>query len=90
MTVFNVNGDLSFETVPQWAKALQQQLNGSELTLDLTQVARADSAGLAFLVSALATARQRQINLQLLGAPAQLRQLARVSGVEHVLPFSGS
>ncbi len=85
-----ITGDLSFETVPQWSTRILGQLNSENCALDLTQVARADSAGLALLVSVLATAKQRKIALQLIGAPAQLRQLARVSGVDHVLPFAGA
>lgn len=89
-TEFSINGDLSFETAPQWWASLQAQLKGESLTVDLAQVARADSAGLALLISVLATAQQNKCALKLCGAPAQLRQIARVSGVDHLLPFAGA
>ena len=90
MKTFSLQGDLSFETVAQWWPQLQSQINGEALSLDLNQVARADSAGLALLVSAMASANERKTSLQLQGAPAQLRQLAKVSGVDHLLPFVGA
>ena len=90
MTTFSVNGDLSFESVPRWWAAVQPHLQGDALHLDLTQLARADSAGLAMLVSLLAVAQKKHCTLTLIGAPAQLRQLARVSGVDHFRPFSAA
>jgi phospholipid transport system transporter-binding protein len=87
---FSINGDLSFETVPQWWNALQNHMKGESLHLDLTQISRADSAGLAMLVSVLGQAQKNHCTLQFQGAPAQLRQLARVSGVDHLLPFVGA
>lgn len=90
MSTLTISGDLSFETVPQWWASLQAQFNSSELDLELSQVARADSAGLALLVAALSEAQKRRCTMQMKGAPAQLRQLARVSGVDHLLPFVGA
>ena len=57
------------------------------LQLDVSGLTRIDSAGLATLVAWLSSATCRQISVQLLGPTEQLLQLARVGGVDTVLPL---
>lgn len=83
-----VEGELSFATAPHWWPRLTAAIaGGRQLDLDLSAVSRVDSAGLALLVSLLAEARSRQVSIALHGVQPQLLQLARVSGVEALLPI---
>jgi len=88
---FSLAGDLSFETVPQLVDAGAQlfQADG-QVCIDLAQVGRSDSAGLALLVSWLRLARQQGKRLSFRQVPPQLLGLARVSGVEHILLLESS
>lgn len=84
---WRLSGPLSLETVPgYWRRARALLRPDTGLTLDLSGVERADSSGLALLVSLLREARASQTALQFANIPAQLHSLARVSGVEGLLP----
>jgi phospholipid transport system transporter-binding protein len=58
---------------------------GAELTLDLSAVPAADSAGLALLVDWLANARAHHKTLHYAQPPPALLALARLSDVERLL-----
>jgi len=82
-----VSGELSFETVPGlWreAAALLAEAQG-DLAFDLQAVERTDSAGVALLVEWLRAAAERGLAIQFRNIPAQLLDIARVSGVEELL-----
>ena len=51
-------------------------------SLDLSAVTSADSAGLALVVDWVRSAHQRGSQLTIIGAPQQLRDIAKVSGLE--------
>jgi phospholipid transport system transporter-binding protein len=57
-----------------------------DVLLDLGEVTRADSAGLALLIEAMRLARQRALRLRVRNLPAQVEALAVVSGVDTMLP----
>jgi phospholipid transport system transporter-binding protein len=59
--------------------------SGSEAVLDLSGVRRSDSAGLALVVDWLRAARRRGLRLAIEGAPSQLMDIARVSGLEELM-----
>ena len=83
---FSLAGDLSFDTVPQLVDAGAKLFQSDDqVCIDLAQVGRSDSAGLALLMSWLRLARQRGKRLCFRQVPSQLLGLARVSGVEHLL-----
>ncbi len=83
-----IHGDLSFTSVPavlaQW-----QSLDGgrSGLDIDLGDVQRSDSAGLALLVECLREAQQTGKNIRFFNIPAQMLDMARVSGLDELLPL---
>ena len=56
-----------------------------KIVLDLSAVTKADSAGLALVVDWMRTAKQRDSDLQIVGASAQLTDIARVSGLADFL-----
>ncbi len=85
---FSLAGELSFATVPDLAEAGESLFEGvDQVSVDLTEVDRSDSAGLALLVSWTRQARQQGKQLSFHQIPEQLLGLARVSGVDHILPL---
>jgi phospholipid transport system transporter-binding protein len=85
-----VAGELTFETVP----ALYQDSLGwfagtGELVIDLAQVTRADSAGLALLIEWLRVADKAGCRARLANIPQQVQTLIRINGLHGAL-LSGS
>ena len=88
---FAVCGDLQAAWVPALYRDARQQLAGSgPLTVDLAQVERADSAGVALLVEWLRQARAQGRELRLVHLPQQMRSIIRVAGLERLLPLEGA
>jgi phospholipid transport system transporter-binding protein len=87
-----VSGVLSFDTVPDvFAKsAAWVQKSQGAITIDLKNVNRADSAGLALLVEWLQLARRRNLSLTFTNVPEQVRSLARVNGLSNAIGVAGS
>jgi phospholipid transport system transporter-binding protein len=82
------HGDLGFASVA----ALRLQWPGisagpATLEVDLSDVQRADSAGLALLVDCARRARQMGQSIRFFNIPAQMLAIARVSGLDEVLPL---
>jgi phospholipid transport system transporter-binding protein len=85
---FLLSGHLSLETVPEALARGPEVFRDSENPLlDLTEVERADSAGLALLVGWARAAQHRGRRIRLVNVPRQLRNLASVCGVDRVLSF---
>ncbi|MGE7137191.1 STAS domain-containing protein [Luteibacter sp. NPDC031894] len=81
-----VSGALTFATASDVLDAGRAELDrGRQVALDLSGVAQADSAGLATVLALLAHARGKGTALSVVGAPAGLLALARVSGVDSLL-----
>lgn len=88
--VIHVSGDLNAASVPALlddATALFQQA-GEQFSVDLADVTRADSSGLALLIDWMRSARRDNQQLSFRRIPAQLLEMARVSGIESLLPLS--
>lgn len=82
-----VRGPLRFATVPGvWRAARALATDSPRLTIDLAGVTEADSAALALLVEWMREARQRGAQVHFAGIPRQLEAIARVSGLEGLLP----
>lgn len=85
-----VSGELTFATVMKLhGKAMplfQQQ--GEDLTVDLSAVSRADSAGLALLIEWMRWANQRGVTIAFRAIPDQLRAIATASDLDELLPLS--
>lgn len=86
---FAVSGELNMQTVPAIAKTASAFLNGSSgtVTIDMSAVTRADSAGLALLVDWLRIAHRRQYELLFINLPEQLLRIAKVSELHEILPI---
>jgi phospholipid transport system transporter-binding protein len=62
-----------------------EALPDSGAVLDLSGVQRSDSSGLAVVVDWLRVARRRGLDLVVEGTPAQLLDIARLSGLEGLM-----
>nr|WP_193570570.1 STAS domain-containing protein [Luteibacter yeojuensis] len=81
-----VSGALTFATASDVLSTARAELDrGRQVSLDLSGVGQADSAGLATVLALLAHARGEGRALSVANAPAGLQALARVSGVESLL-----
>ncbi len=83
-----IHGELSFASVPAlWRECRAQCAAGNAIDIDLGQVQRSDSAGLALLVEWLREAQRSGANLRFFNIPAQMLEMARASGLEQILPL---
>jgi phospholipid transport system transporter-binding protein len=84
--LFRISGVLDFDSVPGiFRESLKQFGEQGDIDLDLADVERANSAGLALLLEwrRLAQAAGRSITVR--NTPAALRNLARISELETLL-----
>ncbi|HEX9811906.1 MAG TPA: STAS domain-containing protein [Burkholderiales bacterium] len=88
--ILAVHGVLNFDTVPDvFAKsAAWVQKSQGRITIDLKNVERADSAGLALLVEWLQLARRQNRELTFANVPEQVRSLIRVNGLGQALKIN--
>lgn len=82
-----ITGLLTFQTVPGFLEQSAHWLaEGHEpLTVDLSAVERADSAGLALLLEWRRLARAAGRELRYVNPPEQVRHLVRVNGLSEAL-----
>jgi phospholipid transport system transporter-binding protein len=80
-------GELTRQTVMQISKkSIKQLVVQQSLILDLRQVTRIDTAGLAWLFYLLEQASIANCQLSFSNVPAKLNKLISLSGVEGFLP----
>ncbi len=81
--VLEVGGRMTFQTVPELAQRSAALFNGdaTTLTLDLSKVSLADSAGLALMLEWMKQARLAKRDIKFLNLPDQVKRLIRVSGL---------
>ncbi len=83
-----IHGELSFASVPAlWRDCRAQYASGKDIDVDLGQVRRSDSAGLALLVEWLREAQRNGASLRFFNIPAQMLEMARASGLDQILPL---
>jgi phospholipid transport system transporter-binding protein len=84
--VFEVTGQVTFQSVPQFLSYTDKWLRGdaSKVTIDMRGVTLADSAGLALLIEWLQLARFAQREIVFTNMPDQMRDLIRVNGLTQV------
>ncbi|PCH97773.1 MAG: sulfate transporter [Gammaproteobacteria bacterium] len=82
-------GELTRHTVMQISKKnIKQLISQSSSIVDLQQVIRVDTAGLAWLFSLLEQANSINCQLSFSNIPEKLNKLISLSGVEGFLPLS--
>jgi phospholipid transport system transporter-binding protein len=80
-------GDLSFTTVPALRGGLDiKSADRPRISIDLAGVTRSDSAGLALLIEWLRESERLGKIITFLNMPAQMQSIARVCGLEGILP----
>lgn len=86
-----LSGVLTFQSVPALYREAENlfQGHGSELSLDLSGITAADSAGLALLLEWQATRKRSSRSLRITQSPASLMSLARLCEADEVLNMSG-
>jgi phospholipid transport system transporter-binding protein len=83
---FRLGGELSFVTVPGLVRRGGELFeNGAELSIDLADVTRADSAGVALLIEWRREAQRRGCGIRFENIPAQMQAIARLSYVDRLL-----
>jgi phospholipid transport system transporter-binding protein len=81
-----VSGELSFKSVPALVSISQEYFkNDNELDIDLADVSRADSAGVALLIEWQRQAKKLKKSISFLNIPSQMLAIARLSGVDELL-----
>ena len=81
-----VAGALTFDTVPGLYQTSASWFEGAgELILDLAQVVRADSAGLALMIEWLRRAQAANRSLRFANIPVQVQTLIRINGLQDAL-----
>jgi phospholipid transport system transporter-binding protein len=88
--LLTVNGELTFAAVPDLLEqgAALLAMHSAPVRVDLGGVTRADSAGLALLIEWLRLARARRADIEFRNVPPQMLAIARVSGLDSVLPLA--
>lgn len=86
--IYRISGELTLET----ARAVMMESenlfdSAAKLDIDLAQVTRADSAGLALLVTWMRQANQSEKSICFEHVPAQMLAIAKASGLDAILPF---
>lgn len=88
---FRLVGELTAENVARLLPRAEALLvDAPSVRVDLAAVTRMDSAGLALLVDWFGRARGEGLQVRFDNPPDQLLDIARVSGVDKILPFSRS
>jgi phospholipid transport system transporter-binding protein len=84
-----LEGELDFFTVPGVLdRSRSCQPGEGAIRVDLKGVTRADSAGLALLLEWLRKAERAGCSISFVNVPEQLMSIARVCGLEEILPLS--
>ena len=81
-----LSGELNFETVPALLQHRGVQMEaGKNLTVDLSEVTRVDSAGLALMIEWLRESERKDLDMTFTSVPEQLLSIARVCGLDEIL-----
>ncbi len=89
---YALRGELTMQTVPNVERESRDMVNGmrGEVTINLSQLIHADSAGLALLIEWLRCTKRNGVKLHFEQLPEQLVQIAKVSELHRVLPISST
>jgi len=87
--VLVVVGEVDLDSVVDVRKAGEKLIDGagSSFLVDLGGLTSAHSVALSLLVRWMAYARQQEKTFEIRGMPAKLFDVARVSGMETILPL---
>lgn len=84
----DVSGELTFTTVSDLCVSAPELFASIEvLEIDLAEVTRSDSAGLALLIDWMRSAKQMNKNIVFHNIPTQMLAMAHASGLDELLPL---
>lgn len=84
----NLSGELDADSVPGLLRTTRNAFHKDrEMTINLADVTRADSAGVALLLDWLRQARAAQSTLHYHNTPQQMRDMIHFCALEQVLPL---
>jgi phospholipid transport system transporter-binding protein len=85
---FAIQGELTFSTVPDLLGQSKKWLAAGHeaVTINLENVAKADSAGLALMIEWLHLARTADREIHFVNIPVQLNDLIRLNGLKNTFP----
>jgi phospholipid transport system transporter-binding protein len=83
-----VSGPVTLANVAQVLEEGRQQLGDGVTTVDLAEVGELDSSALALLLAWLREAKSRQKSLLFANLPESLQTIARLYGVQELLPVA--
>ncbi len=84
-----LSGVLDLDSVPKLLGMIEDlSYDASAVAVDLREVERADSSGVALLVAWMRQAREKQLDIRFLNMPSQMLNIARVSGLDAILPLA--
>ena len=81
-----LQGHLNMETVPAWFATGLQRLACEDLRVDFSRVESVDSAAVGMLLGWTRAAQRSERELRVAGLPTDLLSLARLYGVDELLP----
>ena len=86
-TVYRIIGELNMSTVPQLLHDMSEvfSVNGESRVIDLAEVSRSDSAGLALLLEWQRLAQEQDIQLTFRNLPEQMQAIIQVSGLDKLI-----
>jgi phospholipid transport system transporter-binding protein len=85
--VVNVSGMLTFSTVAELSAAAPEKFGQqSELVINLADVSRSDSAGLALLIDWMRFAKNNNKSIVFQNIPDQMLAIANASGLDELIP----
>jgi len=83
-----ISGELTLETAKAVLAETESQFGKpAQLDIDLAQVTRADSAGLALLITWMRQAKQSDRKISFAHLPVQMLAIAKASGLDTILPL---
>lgn len=86
-----LSGELDAETVPRRLRESQDWFeHGEETVIDLSDVGRVDSAGVALLLEWVRDAHVSNATLSFINAPAQMRSLIDFCALNDVIRLRGT
>lgn len=86
--VLSIGGEMVMDTVPPMLKQAKQLLNDADkIEVDLQQVTRSDSSGLALLIDLMRHANGSVKEVRFRNMPKQMLAIANASGLEEFLPL---
>lgn len=85
--LFHVGGELTFATVKDVLEKAQILFEPiTDLEINLADVTRSDSAGLALLINWMRTAKKNNKKIVFHNVPTQMLAIANASGLDELLP----